>query len=118
MALNIYSIIRRPVLTEKSTRLINDLHKITFLIDPEANKAQVKEALEKLFNVKVKDVNIKVRQGKNRVFKRIKSKGKLTKQAIVTLKDSQSFDTLAQLVSGGLVTSKNTATSGTETTRE
>jgi large subunit ribosomal protein L23 len=49
MALNIYSIIRRPVLTEKSTRLINDLHKITFLIDPEANKAQVKEALEKLF---------------------------------------------------------------------
>jgi large subunit ribosomal protein L23 len=117
MALNIYSIIRRPVLTEKSTRLINDLHQITFLIDPQANKVQVKEALEKLFNVKVKSVNIKIRKGKNRVFKRFKSKGPLTKQAIVTLKDSQSFDTLAQLVSGGLVTSKSTAL-GAETTRE
>jgi large subunit ribosomal protein L23 len=118
MALNIYTVIRRPVFTEKSRDLINDLRKITFEVDPQANKVQVKEALEKLFNVKVKDVNIKVRQGKTRIFKRIKSKGSLSKQAIVTLKDEQSFDTLAQMASGGLITPKNAGARETETTRE
>jgi large subunit ribosomal protein L23 len=115
MALNIYNVIRRPVLSEKSTDLINNKRKITFFVDPQANKPMVKEALEKLFGVKVKAVNIKVRQGKNRIFKRVKSQGPLTKQAIVTLKDSESFDKLAQLVSGGLVTSKNTASNAAET---
>lgn len=118
MALSIYNIIRRPVFTEKSTHLINALHKITFEVDPKANKAMVTEALEKLFRVNVKDVKIIVRKGKIRTFKRMKSKGALSKRAIVTLKDSQSFDTLAQLVSGGLVTGKSTAPSGAETTRE
>lgn len=118
MALNIYTVIRRPILTEKTAYLLNDMHKITFEVDPRANKALVKEALEKLFRVHVKDVNIKVRKGKNRVFKRVKSKGALSKQAIVTLKDSQSFDTLAQLVSGRLVIGKNAAPSEKETTRE
>lgn len=118
MALNIYTIIRRPVLTEKASDRINDLKKITFEVDPKANKASVKEAIEKLFRVNVESVNIKIRKGKNRVFKRVKSKGPLIKQAIVTLKDSQSFDTLAQLVSGRLVIGKSAASNGTETTRE
>lgn len=118
MALDIHNVIRRPVLTEKSTELINDKHQITFLVDPQANKPMVKEALEKLFGVKVKAVNIKVRKGKNRIFKRVKSKGVLTKQAIVTLKDSQSFDILAGLVSGGLVSSKSATPSAPETSRE
>ncbi len=113
MALNIYSIIRRPILTEKSTKLMQEEQQITFLVDPVANKAQVKEALEKLFNVKVKAVNIKVIKGKNKVFKRRKSAGPLKKQAIVTLKDSSSFDILAQLVSGGMISSKNTAQEST-----
>jgi large subunit ribosomal protein L23 len=117
MALNIYTIIRRPVLTEKTSDQINDLKKITFEVDPKANKALVKEALEKLFRVNVADVNMKIRKGKNRVFKRVKSKGPLVKQAIVTLKDSQSFDTLAQLVSGRLVVGKSAA-SNTEKPQE
>ncbi len=117
MALSIYNVIRRPILTEKTSLLMSDLKKITFEIDPKANKALVAEALEKLFKVNVKSVRIINRQGKIRVFKRVKSKGPLVKRAIVTLKDSQSFDTLAQLVSGNLVANQN-AVASAETAKE
>lgn len=117
MALNIYTVIRRPLLTEKSVDRIDDLKKITFEVDPEANKPLVAEALEKLFGVKVKDVRIIVRKGKNRVFKRVKSRGSLSKRAIVTLKDEQSFDILKQLVTGG-VAGKNATSSNIESARE
>lgn len=116
MALNIYNVLRRPIHTEKTTELINSLHKIVFEVDPKANKVQVKEALERLFNVKVKSVRIDIRKGKVRVFKRAKTRGPLCKRAIVTLKDSESFDILAQLVTGGFAPGKNVASNGTETT--
>lgn len=115
MALNIYNVLRRPLHTEKTVELKDYGNKITFEVDPKANKVQVKEALEKLFGVKVKNVNIDVRKGKMRIFKRVKSRGPSCKRAIVTLKDSQSFDILAQLVSGGFAPGKS-ASSGTETT--
>ena len=117
MALTIYDIIRRPVLTEKTSVMISDLQKITFDVHPSVTKPMVKEALVKLFGVNVKDVNIIVRKGKKRIFKRIKSNDILRKRAIVTLKDSQSFDILAQLVSGGLIANKNTNASA-ESTQE
>ena len=76
----------------------------------------VKEALEKLFNVKVKDVRIIVRKGKVRRFKRMKTCGALSKRAIVTLKDSHSFDILAQSGAGAVSAEQSSATSASDAT--
>ncbi|MGQ9595895.1 MAG: 50S ribosomal protein L23 [Thermoproteota archaeon] len=52
------SIIIKPVSTEKSFKLIERENKLVFVVDPKANKRAVREAVEKLFNVKVDGVNI------------------------------------------------------------
>jgi len=102
MDLTIYDIIRSPIVTEKASYLINDLKKVVLLVHMQANKRLVKEALEKLFNVKVKDVNIIIRKGKNRKFKRFEITGSASKRAIVTLKDAESFDILTKSGAGAI----------------
>ncbi len=91
MALTIYDVIQKPIVTSKASELARKFNQYTLQVHPDANKPLIAEALKKLFNVLVKDINIIVRQGKNRTFKRIKSKGKLTKRAIVTLKAGYSL---------------------------
>ena len=77
-------IIIAPVVSEKSYALIDD-GKYTFLVDPRANKTEIKLAIEKIFNVKVASVNTLNRQGKTRRTKFGMGKRKDTKRAIVTL---------------------------------
>ncbi len=100
MELTLYDIILTPVVTEKASQMVDDLQKITLKVHLAANKKQVKEALERIFNVRVKDVNIIIRKGKLRIFKRIKSQGSRVKLAIITLKDKESFDILTQAGAG------------------
>ena len=78
-------IIISPVVSEKSYNLIDD-GKYTFVVDPRANKIEIKLAVEKIFNVKVDSVNTLNRQGKTRRTKFGIGKRKNTKRAIVTLK--------------------------------
>ncbi len=104
MALTIYDVIIGPVITEKASQLVNELKKVTLFVHPMANKQMVAEALEKLFNVKVRDVRMIVRKGKKRRFKRMEIQGKISKRAIVTLKDAHSFDILTQAGSGAVST--------------
>ncbi|HIP66339.1 MAG TPA: 50S ribosomal protein L23 [Pyrodictium sp.] len=52
-----YKIIIRPLQTEKAIRLIEQNNTLTFIVDRRATKKQIKEAVEKLFNVKVEKVN-------------------------------------------------------------
>ena len=78
-------IIIAPVVSEKSYSLIDD-GKYTFVVDPLANKTEIKLAVEKIFNVKVDSVNTLNRQGKTRRTKFGTGKRKNTKRAIVTLK--------------------------------
>ncbi|HIC98121.1 MAG TPA: 50S ribosomal protein L23 [Pyrodictiaceae archaeon] len=52
-----YKVIVRPLQTEKAIRLIEQNNTLTFIVDRRANKKQIKEAVEKLFNVKVEKVN-------------------------------------------------------------
>ena len=78
-------IIISPVVSEKSYNLIDD-GKYTFVVDPRANKTEIKLAVEKIFNVKVDSVNTLNRQGKTRRTKFGIGKRKNTKRAIVTLK--------------------------------
>jgi large subunit ribosomal protein L23 len=75
-----------PVVSEKSYALL-DLGKYTFLVDPRANKTEIKVAVEKIFNVKVESVNTLNREGKRRRTRTGTGKRKDTKRAIVTLRE-------------------------------
>ena len=78
-------IIKRPIITEKSMLLVENLNKYTFSVDRRANKVQIKKAIEELFNVKVVGVNkIITTPKKKRVGQHQGFKPNVTK-AIVTL---------------------------------
>lgn len=63
---NLSDILIKPLLTEKTTMLRDDVRQVTFLVDPSANQIQIKKAVEKAFDVKVEKVNIVRRKPLNR----------------------------------------------------
>ena len=80
-----YDVIKKPVITEKSMNAMAE-KKYTFLVHPEANKSQIKEAVEKMFNgTKVKSVNTMNLDGKNKRRGMTFGKTAKTKKAIVQL---------------------------------
>ena len=88
---NYRDIIKGPIMTEKSSDLAKQ-NVITFSVDPKANKTQIKQAIEKIFNVKVESVNtVNVRPRKRRVGKYTGYTNKV-KKAIVKLKDGSSIE--------------------------
>jgi large subunit ribosomal protein L23 len=84
-------VIIKPVVTEKSMRLLDD-NRYTFLVHPDANKTEIKIAVEKIFDVKVTSVNTMNRQGKSRRTRYGIGKRADTKRAIVSLAEGQSID--------------------------
>jgi len=86
-----YQIIKRPIVTEKTTKL-SELNKYTFEVDKNANKIEIKNAVEQLFNVKVVSVNVinEVAKAK-RVGQHSGFKPAVTK-AIVTLAEGSKID--------------------------
>jgi large subunit ribosomal protein L23 len=80
-----------PGVTEKSYSLL-DANKYTFLVHPDANKTEIKIAVEKVFGVKVTSVNTLNRPGKVRRTKNGLGKRKDTKRAIVSLADGHRID--------------------------
>ena len=80
-----YDVIKRPVITEKSMAAMGE-KKYTFLVHPEANKAQIKEAVEKMFDgTKVKSVNTMNLDGKKKRRGMVVGKTAKSKKAIVAL---------------------------------
>jgi len=79
-------ILLAPVVSEKSYGLLDE-GKYTFVVDPRANKTEIKIAVETVFGVKVASVNTLNRQGKTRRTRFGLGKRKNTKRAIVTLKE-------------------------------
>ena len=77
-----------PVISEKSYSLL-DMNKYTFDVHPDANKTQIKIAVEKAFDVKVSDVNTLNRQGKRKRTKAGFGKRADSKRAIVTLREGR-----------------------------
>ena len=84
-------ILLRPVVSEKSYGLLDE-GKYTFIVAPEANKTQIKQAVEDVFRVKVTGVNTLNRQGKRRRTRTGWGKRVDTKRAIVTLADGDRID--------------------------
>jgi large subunit ribosomal protein L23 len=86
-----YDVILAPVITEKAT-LASELNQVMFKVARTATKPQIKEAVEKLFDVKVKSVNTLVRKGKTRTFRGSRGEQSDVKKAIVTLEEGHRID--------------------------
>ena len=84
--MNANQIIRRPLVTEKSTVLRDASNVIAFEVDPKANKIQVKDAVEKLFNVKVDEVRLFNVRGKMKRMGKFEGKRRDWRKAYVRLK--------------------------------
>ena len=89
-------IIKKPVITEKMTAISEKLNKFAFIVDKNANKIQIKDAVEKLYDVKVVAVNMMNYDGKKK--SRYTKAGIVTgrrpafKKAVVTLKEGDTID--------------------------
>jgi large subunit ribosomal protein L23 len=93
MELHLYDVIRRPVITEKSNAMSDELNQYVFEVAPNANKIQIREAIEIIFDVKVTKVNTMVmpakrgRRGRNWYLR-----SKQWKKAIVTLAPGEKIE--------------------------
>ena len=89
---NYRDVIKAPIITEKSASLSEGGRVVTFSVDPKANKTQIKQAVEKIYNVKVTKVNtINVRPKKKRVG-RYTGATSAYKKAIITLAEGSKIE--------------------------
>jgi large subunit ribosomal protein L23 len=86
-----YDVIIAPVITEKATTA-SEHNKVVFKVARTATKPEIKEAVEKLFDVKVKAVNTLVRKGKTKIFRGRRGELSDVKKAIVTLEEGHRID--------------------------
>ena len=86
-----YDVIRKPIITEKTT-LASENGAIVFEVAMDANKPQIKEAVEGLFGVKVKAVNTTITKGKVKRFRGQLGQRKDVKKAYVTLEEGNTID--------------------------
>ncbi|MFN5324687.1 MAG: 50S ribosomal protein L23 [Bacteroidota bacterium] len=90
------NILQKPIITEKMTRLTEKSGRYGFIVNPKANKIQIKKAVEEMYGVVVVDVNTMNHNGKSRTRGTktgfTKGRTKSTKKAIVTLKAGDTID--------------------------
>ncbi len=82
---NLYAVIRRPIITEKGNLQKELANKVTFEVHPDANKKEIKAAVEKIFKVRVLNVNSLNQRGKNKRVGRFFGKRPNWKKAVVTI---------------------------------
>jgi len=86
-----YDVIRKPIITEKTT-MASENGAVVFEVSIDANKPQIKEAVEALFDVKVKAVNTTITKGKTKRFRGRPGTRKDVKKAYVTLEEGNTID--------------------------
>ena len=92
MSKSIFDIIRRPIITEKSNYLSSYLNQYVFEVDYEATKTTIKDAIEKIFDVKVDRVNVMIvpaKQSRSMRNRRMRTRTNAYKKAIVTLAEGE-----------------------------
>lgn len=90
--MNMYQVIKKPLITEKTSLAREGSNVIAFVVDNEANKIEIKNAVEKLFKVEVKSVKTATVAGKVKRFGRNIGKRSNWKKAYVTLAEGSSVD--------------------------
>ena len=94
--MNTYDVIRKPIITEKAT-MASEAGAVVFEVSIDANKPQIKSAVEELFGVKVKAVNTSITKGKTKRFRGQMGRRKDVKKAYVTLEPGNTIDVTAGL---------------------
>jgi len=97
MSIDFYKIIKRPIITEKTTKLKQQHNSYVFEVDLNATKSQIKEAIEKLFNVDVISVRTNIIKGKLRRYGRYEGYKPDWKKAIVRIKQGQSIKQIDEI---------------------
>ncbi|MBE0617585.1 MAG: 50S ribosomal protein L23 [Proteobacteria bacterium] len=92
MSRTLYDILKRPVITEKATFLRERENAVVFEVDPGATKAEIKQAVEKVFNVSVTGVRTAIVRGKNARVGRSTGRKKNWKKAYVSLKEGDQIE--------------------------
>ena len=87
-----YSVIISPVISEKGTALSQNTPKAMFRVDPKANKIEIRKAIEELYPVKVRKVNIMNVSGKSRRYRYKVGRTSSWKKAIVTLREGDKIE--------------------------
>ena len=90
------SIIRKPIMTEKSTNL-NQFNQYSFIVSKDSNIFEIKQAIEQVFKVKVLKVNSLIIRGKPKTFKGNFGYKKNYKKAIVTLQEGNTIDSSLEI---------------------
>ncbi len=88
----LYGIVGRPVVTEKTTASQEGANKVVFRVSPEANKIQIRQAIEKLFNVRVLSVNTMRAPSKPKRVGRVSGRRAGFKKAVVTLAEGDTIE--------------------------
>ena len=91
-----YDIIKKPITTEKSTNL-QQFNQYSFVVSKNSNSLEIKNAIEKIFKVKVNKVNTSILRGKSKTFKGEYGFRKDIKRAIVTLVEGNTIDTSLEI---------------------
>jgi large subunit ribosomal protein L23 len=90
--LDIYDVIKRPLITEQGMHLVETVNIYPFAVDVRANKVQIREAVQRLFSVEVEKVNTSNRKGKTRRRGRRVGRTQNWKKAYVKLKEGHSIE--------------------------
>jgi large subunit ribosomal protein L23 len=85
-------VVLEPVVSEKSYDLIQDFNTYTFVVDKRSNKTEIKQAVQRIFDVRVVSVNTINRKGKRKRTGYVLGKRADSKRALVTLADGHSID--------------------------
>lgn len=92
----LYEIIRNPLISEKST-FVSQFNYYVFRVSPRSNKSEIKQAVEKLFSVKVVNVNTLNQEGKVKRFKNKAGKRASFKKAFVKLAEGNTIDSSVEV---------------------
>lgn len=90
----LYTVLEGPHISEKSTIIADSAGQVAFRVAPDANKHEVKEAIERLFEVRVVDVRTARAKGKRKRFGRVSGRRRDWKKAYVTLAEGDDIDFL------------------------
>ena len=90
--MDMYQIVKKPLVTEKGTVMLSEGNRVTFKVHLDANKIEIREAVQKIFNVTVLQVNTQVVRGKRKRFGKAMGQTKSWKKAMVQLKEGDKIE--------------------------
>ena len=90
--MDMYKIVKKPLVTEKGTVMLSEGNRVTFRVHLDANKIEIREAVQKIFSVTVLQVNTQVVRGKRKRFGRAMGQTKSWKKAMVQLKEGDKIE--------------------------